>query len=202
MPYYENVFIARQDVSATAVEALAERFAAVIKEHGGEVTKKEYWGLRNLAYRIKKNRKGHYVLFNIDGPWPAVQEMERQMRIHEDVVRFLTVRVDELEAGPSVVMQSRSAREDRPRRDDRGRRHGRHEQGPREPSEARPARPPAAAPEPAEEAEPAPEPEEKPGAAPEPAEDAGPTPEPAEEAGAEESEEGKGAETKAEGGET
>lgn len=127
MPYYENVFIARQDISASAAEALGERFASVIKENGGEVAKKEYWGLKNLAYRIKKNRKGHYVLFNIEAPWSAVQEMERQMRINEDVLRFLTLKVDELETGPSVVMQHRPGREERGRREGReGRgRHGR-----------------------------------------------------------------------------
>ncbi len=132
MPYYENVFIARQDISASAVEALSERFVSVIKENGGEVTKREYWGLRNLAYRIKKNRKGHYVLFNLDAPWSAVQEMERQMRISEDVLRILTLKVDELEAGPSVVMQSRSGRDERGRREgreERGRREGREERG-------------------------------------------------------------------------
>jgi small subunit ribosomal protein S6 len=140
MPYYENVFIARQDISASAAEALGERFTTVIKENGGEVTKKEYWGLKNLAYRIKKNRKGHYVLFNIDAPWSAVQEMERQMRINEDVLRFLTLKVDELEAGPSVVMQHRPGREERGRREgreERGRREGREGPGRREGREGR-----------------------------------------------------------------
>ncbi len=140
MAYYENVFIARQDISASAVEGLAERFASVVKENGGEVTKKEHWGLRSLAYRIKKNRKGHYVLFNIDAPWSAVQEMERQMRINEDVLRFLTLRVDELETGPSVVMQSRASRDERGRRDgrdERGRRDGRDERGRRDGREER-----------------------------------------------------------------
>ncbi|MGB8274384.1 MAG: 30S ribosomal protein S6 [Alphaproteobacteria bacterium] len=135
MALYENVFIARQDISATAVEALSDRFTAIISENGGKVTKKESWGLRNLAYKIKKNRKGHYVLFNIDAPSPAVQEMERQMRINEDVLRFLTVRVEELEEGPSAVMQYRPGRDDRPPR--RGDRH----YGAPEPEEAEEPRP-------------------------------------------------------------
>ena len=116
MAFYECVFIARQDISGTQVEAMIETFATLIAEQGGQVTKKEYWGLKNLAYRIKKNRKGHYALMNIDAPSPAVQEMERTMRINEDVLRFLTVRVDELEEGPSAVMQGRGNREERPRR--------------------------------------------------------------------------------------
>ena len=113
MPLYESVFIARQDIAGTQVESLADQFAGLIEQNGGSVTKKEHWGLRNLAYRIKKNRKGHYVLFNIDAPAPAVEEMERNMRINEDVIRFLTVRVDELEEEPSVVMRNRNSRDDR-----------------------------------------------------------------------------------------
>jgi small subunit ribosomal protein S6 len=114
MPFYENVFIARQDISATQAEALTEQFSNLIAEQGGKVTKKESWGLRNIAYRIKKNRKGHYTLMNIDAPAAAVAEMERQMRINEDVLRYLTVRVDALEEGPSAMLQSR-ARDDRDR---------------------------------------------------------------------------------------
>ncbi len=118
MPLYENVFIARQDATTAQVEALTETFANIIAETGGKGTKKEYWGLRSLAYRIKKNRKGHYTLLNIDAPPPAVAEMERNMRISEDVLRLLTVRVDELEEGPSAMLQSRSRDDrDRPRRD-------------------------------------------------------------------------------------
>lgn len=124
MPLYENVFIARQDVSAAQVDSLADRFSDLIKEQGGEVTKKEYWGLRNLAYRIKKNRKGHYVLFNIDAPSEAVLELERNMRINEDVLRYLTVRVPELETDQSIVLRSRGSR------DDRGGRGGRRFGGP------------------------------------------------------------------------
>jgi len=116
MSLYETVFIARQDISASQVDALIETFAALIAEGQGEVKKREYWGLRTLAFRIKKNRKGHYVLFNIDAPPAAIAEMERNMRINEDVLRYLTVRVDALEEGPSAVMQSRGSRDDRPRR--------------------------------------------------------------------------------------
>ncbi|HVC55535.1 MAG TPA: 30S ribosomal protein S6 [Stellaceae bacterium] len=121
MPLYENVFIARQDVSGAQVEALADGFTQLIADQGGEVKKREYWGLRNLAFRMNKNRKGHYVLFNIEAPAPAIAELERTMRISEDVLRYLTLRVDQLEEGPSPVMQNRGSREDRPRRSDRDR---------------------------------------------------------------------------------
>ena len=116
MPFYESIFIARQDISGTQAEALTETFAGIIAEQGGQVLKKEYWGLKSLSFRIKKNRKGHYVLLNIDAPAPAVIEMERNMRLNEDVLRYLTVRVDALEEVPSAVMQSRGSRDDRPRR--------------------------------------------------------------------------------------
>ena len=124
MPLYENVFIARQDATPAQVEALTENFATVISQNGGTVGKREYWGLRSLSYRIKKNRKGHYTLMNIDAPAAAVTEMERLMRINEDVLRYLTVRVEALEEGPSAMMRSRD-RDDRDRRgprdrDDRG----------------------------------------------------------------------------------
>ena len=120
MPNYESVFIARQDITAAQVEGLVETFEKVIVDAGGSVPKKESWGLRTLAYKIKKNRKGHYTLMNIDAPADAIHEMERQMRINEDVLRYLTIRVDELEEGPSVMMRSRD-RDDRSRRgrDDR-----------------------------------------------------------------------------------
>jgi small subunit ribosomal protein S6 len=127
MPLYENVFIARQDISTAQVEALTETFATLVAEQGGKVEKREYWGLRNLAYRIKKNRKGHYVLFNLDAPPGAVSELERNMRINEDVLRYLTVRVEELEAGPSAVLQNRG-RDER----DRGPRRGYGDRDPRE----------------------------------------------------------------------
>ena len=122
MSFYECVIIARQDISGTQAEALIETFAATISEQGGNVTTREYWGLKNLAYRIKKNRKGHYALLNIDGPSAAVKELERTMAINEDILRFMTVRVDELEEGPSAAMQNKGAREERPRRSfgDRG----------------------------------------------------------------------------------
>ncbi|MBV8776939.1 MAG: 30S ribosomal protein S6 [Alphaproteobacteria bacterium] len=117
MPLYENVFIARQDISGAQVDALADQFTQLIAEQGGEIKKRENWGLRNLAYRMNKNRKGHYVLFNIDAPAGAVAELERTMRINEDVLRYLTIRVDQLEEGPSPIMLNRGSREDRPRRD-------------------------------------------------------------------------------------
>ena len=113
MSLYECVFIARQDISATQVEGLVSQFSGIIEEGGGKVASSEMWGLRSLAYRIKKNRKGHYVLLNLDAPSPAVQEMERIMRLNEDVIRYLTVRVEALEEGPSIVMQSRHSRDDR-----------------------------------------------------------------------------------------
>jgi small subunit ribosomal protein S6 len=116
LPYYECVFIARQDVSAAQVESLTDDFSKVIEDGDGKVPKKESWGLRSLAYKIKHNRKGHYTLLNINAPAAAVQEMERLMRINEDVLRYLTVKVDELEEGPSAIMQSRSGRDDRPGR--------------------------------------------------------------------------------------
>ena len=121
MPFYENVFIARQDISGAQAEALADSFAQLIADQGGEVKKRENWGLRNLAYRMKKNRKGHYVLFNIEAPVAAIAELERTMRINEDVLRYLTLRVDKFDEGPSPIMQSRGSREDRPRRSDRDR---------------------------------------------------------------------------------
>jgi small subunit ribosomal protein S6 len=124
MPFYENVFIARQDISAAQVEALADTFTGIVAAQGGSVTKREYWGLRNLAYRIKKNRKGHYILFNLDAPPPAVNELERNMRINEDVLRYITVRVEALEEGPSAVMQNRGRSEERDRDRDRDRDRG------------------------------------------------------------------------------
>jgi small subunit ribosomal protein S6 len=130
MALYESVFIARQDITAAQVEALAAKLTGIIAEQGGKVTKNEYWGLKNLAYRIKKNRKGHYTLLNIDAPAAAIREMERNMRIDEDVLRFLTVRVEELEEGPSAMLRSR---EDRGRRfDDRGDRGDRFGRGDRD----------------------------------------------------------------------
>jgi small subunit ribosomal protein S6 len=116
MPLYENVFIARQDISGAQVDVLADTFTQLVADNGGEVKKREYWGLRNLAYRMRKNRKGHYVMLNIAAPPATVAELERTMRINEDVIRYLTIRVDALEEGPSVVMQNRGSRDDRQRR--------------------------------------------------------------------------------------
>jgi len=133
MPFYENIFIARQDISTTQVEALADTFANLVAENGGKVEKREYWGLRNLSYRIKKNRKGHYVLFNLEAPAAAVSELERNMRINEDVLRYLTIRVEALETEPSAMMQSRNRDErDRDRDRDRGPRRGYGDRDPRE----------------------------------------------------------------------
>ena len=112
MPLYEHVFLARQDVSQTQVEALTKEFSEVIEQLQGKVAKTEYWGLRSLTYKIKKNRKAHYTLLNIDAPPAAVNEMERRMGISTDVLRFLTVRVDEHEAEPSIQMR-KSDREER-----------------------------------------------------------------------------------------
>jgi small subunit ribosomal protein S6 len=120
MRCYEHTLIARQDLSPQQAQALAETYSAVLTEHGGEVTKTEYWGLRNLSYRIKKNRKGHYLHLNLRAPADAITELERQERLSDDVLRYLTVKVDDLEEGPSVVMQSRSSREERTRRHDEG----------------------------------------------------------------------------------
>ena len=121
MPLYEHIYLARQDVSPQQVEEMTNNMTEVLTQGGGKVTKNEYWGLKGLSYRIRKNRKAHYTLLNIDAAAPAVAEMERQMRINEDILRFMTVRVDELEEGPSAMMQKR----DRDDRDgDRGGRPG------------------------------------------------------------------------------
>jgi len=115
MAYYESVFIARQDISASQVEQLGDELVQLIQDQGGAVAKREYWGLKNLAYRIKKNRKGHYVLFSIEAPPAAVAELERVMRYNEDILRYLTVRVPELDPEPSAMMQSKHGRDDRGR---------------------------------------------------------------------------------------
>jgi small subunit ribosomal protein S6 len=124
MPLYEHVFIARQDAAQAQVDQLTEHLKGVIEQGGGKVTKTEYWGLRSLTYKIKKNRKGHYVLLNLDAPAPAVAEMERQLKLNEDVIRQLTIRVEELEEGPSAGMLAKQAKERRDakwgRRDDEG----------------------------------------------------------------------------------
>ncbi len=121
MAFYECVLIARQDVSASQVESLIADYTKILEDNGGRVAGSEYWGLRTLSYRIKKNRKGHYQMLRIDAPAAAVHELERNMRLSDDVIRYMTVRVEELEEGPSVVMQQRNTRDDRgPRGDRRG----------------------------------------------------------------------------------
>ena len=105
MRYYETVFIARQDVTSAQVENMTQHFTAIVKNHGGEVTKTEFCGLRSLAYPIKKNKKGHYVLLNIACAFEGIAEMERQMKLNEDVLRFLSVRVEALDNNPSALMQ-------------------------------------------------------------------------------------------------
>src|ERR1700760_2305050 len=117
MPLYEHVFLARQDASTQQVEELTTQMTGIVEQAGGKVTKTENWGVRSLTYRMNKNRKAHFVLLNIDAPSAAVAEIERQERISEDVIRYLTVRVEELEEGPSAMM--RKADRDR-ERDDRG----------------------------------------------------------------------------------
>jgi small subunit ribosomal protein S6 len=112
MPLYESTFIARQDLSRQDITKLTESMSAIVAQGGGQVVKDEYWGLRNLAYKIKKSRKGHYVMLAIDAPAPAVKEMERNLRHNEDVIRLLTIRVDALEESPSAMMQQSRARED------------------------------------------------------------------------------------------
>jgi small subunit ribosomal protein S6 len=121
MALYEHVFLARQDLAQAQVDALAEAATKIIEDNQGKVVKTETWGLRNLAYRIAKNRKAHYVMLDIDAPAPAIAELERQTSINEDVIRYMTVRVDGLESGPSVMMRKgdRDRGERRPRRDDR-----------------------------------------------------------------------------------
>jgi len=111
--FYECVYLARQDIASSQVDALTDQFAEIIANGGGEVKKREYWGLRNLAYRVKKNRKAHYVLLNIDAPAEAVHEMQRIMRLNADILRDLTLRVEELNEGPSTMMQRREERRDR-----------------------------------------------------------------------------------------
>ena len=122
MPLYEHVFLARQDLAQAQVDALAEAATAIVEANQGKVTKVETWGLRSMAYKIAKNRKAHYVMLNIDGPAGVVAELERQTQINEDVIRYMTVKVDALESGPSVMM--RKSDRDRERRGDRGDRGG------------------------------------------------------------------------------
>jgi small subunit ribosomal protein S6 len=133
MPLYEHVFLARQDLSQAQVDALAENATKIITDNGGKIAKTETWGLRSLAYRIAKNRKAHYVMLDIDAPAAAIAELERQSNINEDVIRFLTLKVDEHETGPSAMMRrnERSERGDRGDRGDRGPRGDRGDRGDR-----------------------------------------------------------------------
>jgi small subunit ribosomal protein S6 len=144
MPLYEHVFISRQDLSNTQAEGLIEHFTTVLADNGGKVVENEYWGVKTMAYKINKNRKGHYAFLKTDAPSAAIQEMERLMRLHDDVMRILTIKVDAHVEGPSVQMQKRDDRErgdrpdsgfggerrerpsfgDRPERSDRGDRGG------------------------------------------------------------------------------
>ncbi len=134
MALYEHVFLARQDLSSQQIDALVEQYKGVIENGGGSVGRVENWGLKSLAYRIKKNRKAHFTLMDIDAPADAVKELERQMGLSEDVLRFMTIRVNAHEEGPSAMMQRRDDR-DRGRRDDRGPRRDRDD-GPRRPRES------------------------------------------------------------------
>lgn len=113
MALYEHVFMARQDVTSQQVDALVEQYKGILEAAGGTIHKNEYWGVKSLAYRISKNRKAHFTLLNIEAPPAAIAEMERQQRISEDVLRFMTIRVEELEEGPSAMLQKRD-------RDERG----------------------------------------------------------------------------------
>ena len=118
MRLYESVFIARQDVSSAQVEAMADEFAGIITSAGGSIKKREYWGLRTLAYRIKKNRKGHYVMFNLETDSDTLKEYERIMGLNEDVLRFMNIRIEEVDEAPSIMMQAKSERPSRGSRDD------------------------------------------------------------------------------------
>ena len=116
MAIYECVYIARQELTAAQAEQLSKDLAKIVSSNNGEIKSQEYWGLRNLAYKIRKNRKGHYTMFHIDAPSSTIEELERNMRLNEDILRYLTVKIDNLPEGPSLMM---TARPDRPRRTDR-----------------------------------------------------------------------------------
>ncbi|MEM8801498.1 MAG: 30S ribosomal protein S6 [Pseudomonadota bacterium] len=121
MPLYEHVMIARQDLSNAQAEGLIEHFGAILADNDGKVVESEYWGVKTMAYKINKNRKGHYAMLRTDAPAPAIQEMERLMRLHDDVMRVLTIKVDAHEEGPSVQMRKSEEREGRRDRGDRDR---------------------------------------------------------------------------------
>ena len=116
MPLYEHVFLARQDLSQSQVDALANTATEIVEANEGKVVKTETWGLKNLAYKIERNRKAHYVMLNIDAPAKVVEELERQTRINEDVIRYMTIAVDEHEIGPSVMMR-KNERDSKKRRE-------------------------------------------------------------------------------------
>ncbi len=139
MALYEHVFLARQDLAQAQVDALAENATKIVEELGAKIVKTETWGLRGLAYRIAKNRKAHYVMLEIDGPSAAIVELERQIAINEDIIRYMTVRVDEHEAGPSAMM--RRNERDRGGRGERGERGDRGDRGDRGPRRERDDRP-------------------------------------------------------------
>ena len=105
MALYEATFIARRDISTQDVTKLTEQFSSIVTSNGGKVVKSEYWGLRNMAYRVKKNKKGHYVMLGLDAPASAVKELERNLHLNEDVIRNLTIRVEEIESGPSAPLK-------------------------------------------------------------------------------------------------
>lgn len=130
MALYEHVFLARQDITPQQVDGLVEQYKGVLEANGGKVGRVENWGLKSLTYRIKKNRKAHYVLMDIDAPAAAVHEIERQMRINEDILRYMTIAVEKHEEGPSAMMQKRD-RDDRPRRDGDRPERGFGDRGPR-----------------------------------------------------------------------
>ena len=117
MRLYESVFIARQDITSAQIEAMADEFAEIITSAGGSIKKREYWGLRSLAYRIKKNRKGHYVMFNMETGPEALREYERIMGLNEDILRFLNLNIEEIEDGPSIMLQTKTERSSRGQRD-------------------------------------------------------------------------------------
>ena len=131
MAFYETVFIARQDLTEAQVKELADKFVKIVTDQGGKIHKTEHWGLRTLAYRINKNRKGHYVLIESDAPGAAIIEMERNLRLNEDVLRSLTVRQEALSTGPSIIMDKNRDDDDRPSYGDRGDRSERGERGDR-----------------------------------------------------------------------
>ena len=144
MRLYESVFIARQDISSQQVESMADEFAGIITNAGGKIHKREYWGLRSLAYRIKKNRKGHYIMFNLETDGATLKEYERIMGLNEDVLRFLNIRIEEVDEAPSIIMQNKGERGDRSDRGDRVNRGDRGDRGSRPPrqeaaAEAKPA---------------------------------------------------------------